>query len=41
MQAKYNEDIDCNETEPNPQKQRIALLEKNNLDQEKHDMWED
>ena len=41
MQAKYNEDIDCIETEPNPQKQRIALLEKNNLDQEKHDMWED
>ena len=41
MQAKYNKDIHCIETEPNPQKQRIALLEKNNLDQEKHDMWED
>ena len=41
MQAKYNEDIDCIATEPNPQKQRIALLEKNKLDQEKHDMWED
>ena len=40
IQTKY---IDENvlETEIDPQKQRIELLERNNLDQEKKDMWND
>ena len=29
------------ETEVDPQKQRLELLEKNNLNQEKKDMWDD
>ena len=41
IQNKYIEDINSMETDINPQKQRIKLLEKNNLDQEKKDMWDD
>tara|TARA_B100000524_G_scaffold288553_1_gene163615 strand:- start:27 stop:386 length:360 start_codon:yes stop_codon:yes gene_type:complete len=41
IQTKYsdvNNDIDAN---IDPQKQRLELLEKNSLDQDKKDMWDD
>ena len=38
---KYIDDKNALETEIDPQKQRIELLERNNLDQEKTDMWDD
>tara|TARA_Y100001968_G_C19340980_1_gene709483 strand:- start:152 stop:511 length:360 start_codon:yes stop_codon:yes gene_type:complete len=41
IQSKYIDDKNVLETEIDPQKQRIALLERNNLDQEKKDMWDD
>jgi len=41
MQTKYIDDKNVLETEIDPQKQRIELLERNNLDQEKTDMWDD
>ena len=41
IQAKYIEDKNVIETEIDSQKQRIELLERNNLDQEKKDMWDD
>ena len=41
IQTKYNDDKNVLETEIDPQKQRIELLERNNLDQEKTDMWDD
>ena len=41
IQAKYIEDKNAIETEIDAQKRRIELLEKNNLDQEKKDMWDD
>ena len=41
IQAKYNNTNDLLSTEPDPQKQRLELLEKNNLNQEKEDMWND
>ena len=41
IKTKYNDDKNVLETEIDPQKQRIELLEKNNLDQEKKDMWDD
>jgi len=41
IQSKYIEDKNVLETEIDPQKQRIELLERNNLDQEKKDMWDD
>ena len=41
IQTKYIEDKNVIETEIDPQKQRIELLERNNLDQEKKDMWDD
>ena len=41
IQTKYNDDTNVNETEIDSQKQRIDLLERNNLDQEKKDMWDD
>jgi len=41
MQAKYNDDENIVNAETNPQKERLALLERNNLDQEKKDMWDD
>ena len=40
-QTKYIDDKKVNETEIDSQKQRIELLERNNLDQEKKDMWDD
>ncbi len=41
IQTKYIDDKNVFETEIDPQKQRIELLEKNNFDQEKKDMWDD
>ena len=41
IQTKYIDDKNVIETETDSQKQRIELLEKNNLDQEKKDMWDD
>ena len=41
IQKQYNEDQKTNETEIDPQKQRLELLERNNLDKEKKDMWVD
>ena len=41
IQTKYIDDKNVIETEIDSQKQRIELLEMNNLDQEKKDMWDD
>ena len=41
IQTKYIDDKNVNESEIDSQKQRIELLERNNLDQEKKDMWDD
>ena len=41
IQTKYIGDKNVLETEIDSQKQRIELLERNNLDQEKKDMWDD
>ena len=41
LQTKYIDDKNVPETEINSQKQRIELLERNNLDQAKKDMWDD
>ena len=41
IQTKYVDDKNVIETEIDPQKQRIELLERNSLDQEKKDMWDD
>ena len=41
IQTKYIDDKNVLETEIDPQKQRIELLDRNNLDQEKTDMWND
>ena len=41
IQTKYIDDKNGLETEIDSQKQRIELLERNNLDQEKKDMWDD
>ena len=41
IQKKYSDEKNLHETEIDPQKQRIELLERTNLDQEKKDMWDD
>ena len=41
IQTKYIDDKNLIETEIDSQKQRIELIERNNLDQEKKDMWDD
>ena len=41
IQRQYIDDKTVLETEIDSQKQRIELLERNNLDQEKTDMWDD
>ena len=41
IQTKYLDEKNVIETEIDSQKQRIELLERNNLDQEKKDMWDD
>ena len=41
IQTKFIDEKNALETEINSQAQRIELLERNNLDQEKKDMWDD
>ena len=41
IQTKYVDDKNVIEKEIDSQKQRIELLERNNLNQEKKDMWDD
>ena len=41
IQTKYIDEKNVVETELDLQQQRVELLEKNNLDQEKKDMWDD
>ena len=41
MQTKYIDETNEIGNDIDPQKQRIDLLERNNLDQEKKDMWDD
>ena len=41
IQAKYIDEINVLEKEIDDQQQRIELLERNNLNQEKKDMWDD
>ena len=41
IQKKFIDDKNIIETEIDSQKQRIELLERNNFDQEKKDMWND
>ena len=41
IQTKYIDEKNVTETEIDTQKQRIELLERNNFDQEKKDMWDD
>ena len=41
IQTKYIDDKNVIETEIDSQKKRLELLERNNLDQEKKDMWDD
>ena len=41
IQAKYTDEKNSFDTEIDPQTQRIELLERHNLDQEKKDMWDD
>ncbi|MBO6978235.1 MAG: hypothetical protein JJ837_02270 [Prochlorococcus marinus XMU1428] len=41
IQKKYSDDPKIIETEIDLQKQRVELLERNNLDKEKKDMWND
>ena len=41
IQTQYIDDKNVIETEIDSQKQRIELLERNNLEQEKKDMWDD
>ncbi len=41
IQTKYIDDKNVFGTEIDPQKQRIELLEKNNFDQERKDMWDE
>ena len=41
IRSKYIDEKNPLEIEVDPQKQRIELLEKNNLDHEKKDMWDD
>ena len=41
IQTKYIDEKNVTETEIDSQQQRIELLERNNLDQEKRDMWDD
>ena len=41
IQTKYNDDKYELDSEINPQKQRLELLERNIIDQKKKDMWDD
>ena len=39
IQKKYSDDKNLIDIEIDPQKQRLELMERNNLDQDKKDMW--
>ena len=41
IQTKYSEDVNEIHKEIDPQKKRIELLERNNLDHKNKDMWDD
>ncbi|WP_288262177.1 hypothetical protein [uncultured Prochlorococcus sp.] len=41
IQTKYIDDKNVLDTEIDPHKQRLELLERNNLNKEKMDMWDD
>ena len=41
IQKKYSDEQNSIETEIDPHKHRLELLERNNVDQEKKDMWND
>ena len=41
MQRKYTDDQSLIDPEIDPQKERLELLERNNSDQKKKDMWDD
>ena len=41
IQTKYSDEKNLIDTEIDPQKQRLELLERNNVDKEKKDMWND
>jgi len=41
IQTKYSDEKNLIGNEIDPQKQRLELLERNNLDKEKKDMWND
>ena len=41
IQSKYIDDQNLIDTEIDPQKERLDLLERNNLHKEKKDMWDD
>ena len=41
IQTKYSDDKNLNDIEIDHHKQRLELLERNNLDKEKKDMWDD
>ncbi len=41
IQTKYSDEQNCFNNEIDPQKQRIELIDRNNIDQEKKDMWDD
>ena len=41
IQIKYSENESILDTEIDPQKERLELLERNNTGQEKEDMWDD
>ena len=41
MKSKYSDEQNCTDNKIDPQKQRIELLERNNLEEEKKDMWDD
>ena len=41
IQAKYGNNKNVLESEKDPYQQRLELLERNNLDEKKEDMWDD
>ena len=41
IQKKYSDDKNVLDKEIEPQKHRLELLERNNINQEKEDMWDD
>ena len=41
IQIKYSDDKNILDSEKDPQRERLELLERNNLNQEKKDMWDD